>query len=394
MGTTPSTIDERVEADISHVIPDTVRILAGHMKAITVTIPINDSQFATGDGEGVILIWCSLTGRLVYSISAHKLQITSLLVMGDYLISGSADKTLKFWSLSTFEQTYAFAKHDGSVKCLHSISDDEFVSAGTDSLVIRWNLKGEIVNSIRLRTDVQCLCAISGNRERLLLGCVNGQILVWESDAKEEFSFRKIHRDSVQFIRKYSDVVFLSVSVDGLMCMWENATSVPRKLWTMNKQPTTTEHQDYRRKVRDIEIMKAGSIAAAIGNGFKVYDNRGNVFRELDDAHECWVLKLASLNEGRILVTGAVDGSIAIWRMDMGKSTKEEMLVTKFYAHTHSITGLLSITKSSFISSDESGTVMYWQSSEESNEKKREAVVGFVRSRLNFFGDAANVSPG
>ena len=48
MGTTPSTIDERVEADISHVIPDTVRILAGHMKAITVTIPINDSQFATG----------------------------------------------------------------------------------------------------------------------------------------------------------------------------------------------------------------------------------------------------------------------------------------------------------------------------------------------------------
>merc|ERR1719499_879679 len=144
----------------------------------------------------------------------------------------------------------------------------------------------------------------------------------------------------------------------------------------MNEQPSRLESgsRDYHRKVRDMELLKAGSIAAAIGNGFIVYDNRGKIFRELTDAHECWVLKLTSLNGGRILVTGAVDGSLAIWRMDKGKTTREEMLVMMFNAHTRSITCLESVTNGSFISADEAGTVIFWQSTTESNKTKRQTV--------------------
>lgn len=367
-------------------VPDCLRVLTAHEHSITATTAIDEETFATADSDGVIAIWSLITGELLNVLLRHELMVSTLLCVDDVLISGSSDKTLNFWSLPTGKEIQSFAKHEGSVKCLLQVSDDEFVSAGTDSLVIWWNIDGTIVQELKLRTvdNVQCLCLI--NSQRLLLGCDNGQILVWQLGEKE-FPFRKLHRDSVQHIKKASGFVFISVSVDGLICVWkDDPKTVPILLYNLNQNDVNQpQYRNYTRKVRDIEILHGQYIAVAIENGFTIYDNEGNVFKECPDAHECWVLKLSTLNHGKILITGAVDGTIGIWKIiEDGLNTREEMLIEMFWAHSHSVTTLKSLHNSSFVSGDEEGTVILWQYLQNINNSQRDAIVHYLRhSNIN-----------
>ena len=76
--------------------------LTGHSSQIYCLKLLSSNLMASGDLEGKILIWNWLQGTLVYELSEH----TSLLFLSSLdlfyektLMSGSRDKTIKFWNL-------------------------------------------------------------------------------------------------------------------------------------------------------------------------------------------------------------------------------------------------------------------------------------------------------
>jgi len=388
MGTDSSVIQRAVEKNEEKKLPDSVKILTAHnsgdpQNSVSLTFSLLGDQdfFITADTEGVILKWCTITGKLLNVYWGHELAVFSLLRMHDFLISGSGDRSIRLWSLNSGSELRCLEKaHSGSVKCLERVSDTDFISAGTDNSVIRWSCRGELVHKIVLKEadNVQRIKNLSSDEKnllRLLICCDNGLLYIWEGD-QDSFSFRKVHQDSVQHVVVFPNAIFVSVSVDGLICVWNDSQrTVPRVLHTMNETS-----KDYASKVRDICVLSDSRLAVAIGNGFVIYNKKGGISASCLDGHDSWVLKLTTLNEKKLLVTAAVDGSIGIWEID---KLEKPALIKLFCAHSCSITTLSRLTESSFCSGDEKGNLFLWQNVSAVNKKRKKKVIDVLKNEAN-----------
>jgi WD40 repeat protein len=76
--------------------------LTEHGKYVKCVKRLSSNLAASGDSEGTIIIWNWLTGKRILTLSGHQnmLYFSSLdLFDSQTLISGSLDKTIKFWNI-------------------------------------------------------------------------------------------------------------------------------------------------------------------------------------------------------------------------------------------------------------------------------------------------------
>jgi WD40 repeat protein len=77
--------------------------LTGHNSIVYCVKRLSSILIASGDVNGRIIVWNYFTGVLIYKLTGHtnRLEFNSLDVHDDQtLISGSWDKTVKFWNIS------------------------------------------------------------------------------------------------------------------------------------------------------------------------------------------------------------------------------------------------------------------------------------------------------
>jgi hypothetical protein len=77
--------------------------LTGHTSAVYCIKRLSPNLIASGNSLGLIIEWNWLTGEQIFNLSGHtkKLELNSLDLYDEQtLISGSLDKTVKFWNIS------------------------------------------------------------------------------------------------------------------------------------------------------------------------------------------------------------------------------------------------------------------------------------------------------
>jgi WD40 repeat protein len=78
--------------------------LLGHRNGVNCVKKLSFNLMASGEDKGMIIIWDWLTGDLVYSLKGHTmtLWLSSLYLFDEKtLISGSQDKSIKVWDISS-----------------------------------------------------------------------------------------------------------------------------------------------------------------------------------------------------------------------------------------------------------------------------------------------------
>ncbi|KAL9712647.1 Elongator subunit elp2 [Leucoagaricus gongylophorus] len=76
--------------------------LPGHNAAITCVRFISNERLMTGDEQGMLFLW-RMDGEkwtLVSKVKAHGKALTSLSTLGDTVVSGSSDSTVKVWEVA------------------------------------------------------------------------------------------------------------------------------------------------------------------------------------------------------------------------------------------------------------------------------------------------------
>lgn len=116
----------------------------------------------------------------------------------EYLVTGSADRTLGVWNLSTGHRTFELKGHVGSVECLDVLGDCA-VSGGADGTIRCWCIRRGIPTRL-FKAHGGFLSFISIiDPERILSVSSDGQLRVWRfaaSRKKKDLSPSSKHHGS------------------------------------------------------------------------------------------------------------------------------------------------------------------------------------------------------
>jgi WD40 repeat protein len=142
------------------------------------------SKIVSGSSDKMIDIWDVTTGNLLRTLKGHTGSVTTVAWSHDGLkiLSGSEDKTIKIWDATTGKELKALKGHSSNVTSVAWKHDDSTIISGSrDRSVKIWNgVTGELINSIDIKYWVVSLSWGRNNDSIVLTTKYGDNIQIWE----------------------------------------------------------------------------------------------------------------------------------------------------------------------------------------------------------------------
>jgi WD40 repeat protein/serine/threonine protein kinase len=194
------------------------------------TYPSRDGRFAlSGSADGTLKLWTVPEGRCLRTFGGHTEWVTSVSLSADgrFALSGSADRTLRLWDTTTGDCLRTFAGHANWVLAVALSADGCFaLSAGGEGEVRIW----ETATGVGLRTlgghaaPVLAVCW-SADGHRIVTGSRDRTVKLWDRDTGECLRTFEGHADKVLAVGIGRDGRhILSGGADRTVKLWEAAT--------------------------------------------------------------------------------------------------------------------------------------------------------------------------
>jgi WD40 repeat protein len=140
---------------------------------------IGDRFLLIGNYHGLVLHLDISTAinRRNFALRGHEKGVVSLaLIDREHLASGSLDKTIRIWNLSSQKTIQVLTGHEGAVMGLATISSRFLASASEDQTIKLWDLESGVpVVDLRLDTGLSSL-AVTPESRTLVVGDMAGTV--------------------------------------------------------------------------------------------------------------------------------------------------------------------------------------------------------------------------
>jgi WD40 repeat protein len=223
----------------------------------------------TGGYDKKLFKWNFQTGEFK-RLTKHNHLITSLAISGDskYLISGSADYSIRLFDLETDELVQTYLGHTDDVEFVTFTSDDKYI--------------------------------ISTSNQH------DGRVLVWDVITGKIMVEFTEHKSSVKSVWTFGDKVFSSDN-EGNVYVWNIKTGMVMD----NLGP-------YK---YDIDIINGRveeqTIYLGLDNGnVEIYDVNSHEFIKTIHAHDIGIKCIQFSPSGQLILTAAYDHKVKIWNKD------------------------------------------------------------------------------
>jgi WD40 repeat protein len=204
-----------------------------------------ENYIVTGSADKTLKVWDFKTTNLLKTLAKHSNSISDVAIFkGMYIVSASADKTLKIWNMKTWECEKTLSGHiDHVLGVAVSKNKDIIVSAGRDRVLKVWNsntgkcvwtLTGHEhgVNKVLITDDDSMIVSVSHDETIKIWACVwvwcykNKRVLMTGTCIQTLFG----HSDNLSGVAITKDAsTIVSASFDKTLRVWRIKKYVPTK---------------------------------------------------------------------------------------------------------------------------------------------------------------------
>lgn len=279
---------------------------------------------------------------------------------------------------------------------VYSLAFDQtyLYSGSADTFVARWDLQRGVQDkfAIRFESPVYSICLISNN-EKLVVGLANGDLHIFDLNARQEIKFYQQHKTALFAISNNpSKGHFYAADADGNLSVWDETTldlllylpldcgKIRRSTVSPSGRFMAVACQDGNFRVFDTETYNEVATVSAHKGGttsllFDPADESilftggkdawmrswnwkdGALLKEIP-AHNYVIYDIISLDEGQTLVTASRDKTIKVWNKD--HLSFIQRLDLKAGGHRHSVNCLIKLSEGTFASaSDDKRMILF-----------------------------------
>lgn len=204
-----------------------VGILEGHQDKIT-SVCVEECFILTGSADSTIRKWELSTCLCSHVYSGHHSTVNRIICAGYFIFSGSSDKTVRCWDFESGDPVRVFKGHKKSIFALiyipyngkeiysssnSSKTSDILITGSLDRTARIWNIEtGKTIHTLDGHTGAVICLATNASGKIVFTGSFDTTICSWNTETGEMLKKFEGHNGSVVQIvvgkhKKYSNML-------------------------------------------------------------------------------------------------------------------------------------------------------------------------------------------
>jgi WD40 repeat protein/serine/threonine protein kinase len=285
----------------------------------SVYISANGRYALSGSSNKTLSLWDISSGKKACTFSGHTWVVTSVCLSSDdsYALSGSGDGLLKLWDTSTGQCLRTFKGHAGKVLSIYLSADGKYALSGSDDNTLRlWDIStGKCLHTYEGHTDHVYSVCMSLDGRYALSGSSDKTLKLWNIATGE--CLRTFEGHTV-------DVHSVCLSTDGGYAL-SGSRDKTLRLWDMRTGKCLHTFRGHSECVHSVRISADGRYAfSGSGDGtIMLWDIESGKSTSIFEGHAGMVLSICPSADGRYMLSGNSDGTLLLWEFYWELEPKE-----------------------------------------------------------------------
>jgi WD40 repeat protein len=332
-----------------------LRTLKGHTGAVTAVALTGDARFAlSGSWDKTLRLWELATGRCLLTLVGHADSVTSVALTSDagFALSASQDKTLRLWELASGRCLGTFEGHTDIIRSMALAADGRFALSGSDDSTLRlWELaSGRCLRTLEGHSGLVLWVSMKADGRFALSASDDKTLRLWEVASGRCLRTLAGHSGDAGVALTPDGRFAFSGGLDGILRLWEVGPPPEfRSPWSYARLRPATTLADEARAVEHA-LARAGHLASEgefraaatevrAARSLPGYERRSDLveaWRQVGrrgwratllgawhlctlDGHTDSVASVALTADGRLALSGGLDGTLRLWDLTTGR---------------------------------------------------------------------------